>query len=274
MTMKTKKLFLFILSMLLYTGCHPLGKTGRDTVKDAPVETGGANEDDHRETPETQAPLQMETETPGDEEHQPEQRQQKQNPAEQKPGRIDLQPICQYPELPTGCEITSLAMVLNYNGISVDKCELADHYLDKGEVGTVDFRKAFEGDPRDDSSYGCYAPVIVNTANKYLEAARSELRAADISGCRLEELFPYIEAGVPVIIWGTLDCAEGYYSVTWNVDGTDISWYTPEHCRVLVGCEDGQVWTADPVYGDVRAYDIQVFESRYEDLGRQAVVIQ
>ena len=268
--MKKKKLFLFILSMLLCMGCHPSGKTDRDAVKDAPVETVRVEEDD-KKTPEAATPLQMET--PVDEKHQQTPHQQGKNPAEQEKGWIDLQPICQYPELPTGCEITSLAMVLNYHGISADKCDLADHYLDKGEVGTVDFRKAFEGDPRDDSSYGCYAPVIVNTANKYLEAAQSELRAADISGGQLEELFPYIDAGVPVIIWGTLDCAEGYYSVTWNVDGTDMSWYTPEHCRVLVGYEDGQVWTADPVYGDVRAYDLHVFESRYEDLGRQAVVI-
>ncbi len=76
--------------------------------------------------------------------------------------------ICQYPELPTGCEITSLAMVLNHYKYKVDKGTLSDKYLNKGEVGKVDPRKQFEGDPRDGNSYGCYAPVIVDTANKYL----------------------------------------------------------------------------------------------------------
>lgn len=81
---------------------------------------------------------------------------------------IDFTPICQYPELPTGCEVTSLAMVLNYYNVNCDKCEISDNYLTKGDVGTVDFHQAFEGDPRDEYSYGCYANVIVETANKII----------------------------------------------------------------------------------------------------------
>ena len=42
-----------------------------------------------------------------------------------------FRPIIQYPDLPTGCETTSLTMVLNYLGYPVDKLDLADHYLDK-----------------------------------------------------------------------------------------------------------------------------------------------
>ena len=182
--------------------------------------------------------------------------------------------ICQFPELPTGCEITSLAMLLNYHGIAADKCDLSDNYLDKGEVGTVNFREAFEGDPREEASFGCYAPVIVNTANRYLAAAGSELQANDISGQELESLFPYIDAGVPVMVWGTLDCQEGHYSVTWNVNGEDLTWFTPEHCRVLIGYDSSQVWTADPYYGDIRYYPIEQFKASYDSLYKQAVVIQ
>ena len=78
--------------------------------------------------------------------------------------RIPFTAICQYPELPTGCEVTSLSMVFNHYGHPCDKCDIADYYLTKGEVGTVDFHEAFEGDPRDESSYGCYANVIVKAA--------------------------------------------------------------------------------------------------------------
>lgn len=279
--MKKKSIFVFIMTMIICTGCHFSGGPAKDTPGDVPVETDNGEDDNGlgtdieagTETPGTEAPvtasapLQIETPAGGD--------GREPGIAEaQKSNRIDLQPICQYPELPTGCEITSLAMALNYNGIPADKCDLADHYLDKGEVGTVDFRIAFEGDPRDESSYGCYSPVIVNTANRYLQAVQSDLEAIDISGGELEDLFTYIDAGVPVIVWGTLDCAEGHYSVTWNVGGEDLTWYTPEHCMVLVGYEDGQVWAADPVYGDVRNYDINIFRSRYEALYRQAIVIQ
>jgi len=59
---------------------------------------------------------------------------------------IEINPLSQYLELATGYEITSLTMLLNYLGFNADRCDLADNYLDKGPVGTVDFRKAFEGE--------------------------------------------------------------------------------------------------------------------------------
>lgn len=186
---------------------------------------------------------------------------------------IDVKSICQYPELATGCEITSLTMTLNYYGFDVDKCDLSDYYLDKGPVGETDFRLAFEGDPRDGNSYGCYAPVIKNTANKYLQTQNSSMYAKDITGLEFEELFSYIDQKIPVIVWGTLDCREGHYSVTWNVDGKNLTWFTPEHCMVLVGYDNENVTVCDPTRGDIRSYDRQLFKSRYNSLQKQAVVI-
>ncbi len=185
-----------------------------------------------------------------------------------------FQPLCQYPELPTGCEMTSLTMVLNYYGVTADKCDISDNYLDKGTVGTVDFNVAFVGDPRDESSYGCYAPVVVNTANRYLEANQSPLRAKNLTNTELEELFTYIDANVPVIVWGTQNCQEGHYSVTWNVDGQDLTWFTPEHCMVLVGYDENNVWIADPIYGNTVSYDRDTFRNCYDSLYKQAVVIE
>lgn len=183
-------------------------------------------------------------------------------------------PLCQYPDLPTGCEVTSLTMVLNFYGINCDKCEIADNYLDKGEVGKVNFWEAFEGDPRDENSFGCYSPVIVNAANKVLNAYGSPLKAVDISGKELSELFTYVDKNTPVIVWGTQNCEPGYYSITWNVNGEDLSWFRPEHCMVLVGYDNQSVSVADPLYGDIRPYDKATFESRYNSLFRQAIIIQ
>lgn len=187
--------------------------------------------------------------------------------------RIAFTPICQYPELPTGCEVTSLAMVLNHYGVNCDKCEIADNYLTKGEVGTVDFNVAFEGDPRDENSYGCYANVIFETAQKVIDDKSAALSVNNYSGSSPETLFSLIDKDIPVVVWGTQDCQEGHYSVTWNVDGKDLTWFTPEHCMVLVGYDEGSVWVADPIYGDVRSYDRTSFENSYNSLFRQAIVI-
>ena len=185
-----------------------------------------------------------------------------------------FQPLCQYPELPNGCEITSLAAVLQYLGFSADKCDLSDNYLPKGPVGTVSFYEAFEGDPREDDAFGCYAPVIVNTAEQYLSANGSSLSVNDLTGSALEDLFSYTDRNIPVLVWATQDCREGHYSVTWNVNGEDLTWFTPEHCVVLVGYDDTMIWVADPMYGDIRGYLRDVFTARYESLYRQAIVIE
>ena len=42
--------------------------------------------------------------------------------------------ILQNPELPNGCEITSLCMLLRYLGFDADKCILADRYLPRTET--------------------------------------------------------------------------------------------------------------------------------------------
>lgn len=53
----------------------------------------------------------------------------------------------QMPELPTGCEITSLTMVLNYYGYSADKMTMALEYLP-----TVGWTNTYYGD--DGTLYG------------------------------------------------------------------------------------------------------------------------
>ena len=188
---------------------------------------------------------------------------------------LDVNCIIQLPELPTGCEITSLAIVLNHKGIVTDKCDLADNYLEKGEVGTVLPTEFFLGNPRENDSYGCYSPVIVKTANKYLAAKGSSLMATDLTGSSFNSLLSEIDNGNPVVIWATLNMDEPYYSKTWNIDGKKFTWKSREHCLVLTGydMETGIVYVADPMKGNV-TYNMEVFKDRYEKMYSQAVVIK
>ena len=186
----------------------------------------------------------------------------------------DFAVIHQHPELPTGCEATSLTMVLNYYGFPANKLDIAVNYLPKGPIGSTDFRNAFLGDPRNSWSRGCYAPAIVKTANSYLAAQKSEMKAVDISGRELTSLSAYTNANIPVMVWGTSDCRTPYVSATWYINGEKLIWVSPEHCMVLLGFPNGMVKVADPDSGNIRLYDLNLFRSRYNALHKQGVIIQ
>ena len=195
-------------------------------------------------------------------------------PADNQKSLADFKVISQLPELPTGCEVTSLTMVLNHLGINADKLDIADNYLTKGEYGVTDPRKAFVGNPRtEENSRGCYAPVLVEAANKYLSAKGSDKTAKDISGGDLEKLFPYIDKGIPVIVWGIMDCQKSEVVSIGEADGQTLNWVRPEHCMVLVGYSDTEITEADPYYGAIKTYTREQFKSGYNDLFKQAIAI-
>ena len=188
----------------------------------------------------------------------------------------DFTVLSQYPELPNGCEVTTLTAVLNYQGLEAEKTVLSDDYLPKAPVGEANFYREFVGNPRDDDAYGCYAPVVVTTAESYIDDSGSGLTVSDLTGASFQDLFGYIDQGIPVIVWATQYNQQGHYSVTWHVDGQDMTWFTPEHCIALVGydLDDWTVTVADPMTGELETYDLDAFESNYNDLHQQAIVIR
>lgn len=193
---------------------------------------------------------------------------------ETKRDPYNLKPICQHPALPTGCEMTSLAMVLNFLDVPAEKTDLADNYLTKGPIHQVSPWNAFVGNPRSSNAYGCYAPVVVKAANSYLKAKKSSLRATYISGKELETLSAYTSAGYPVLVWNTMECRKPYYSATWYVNGKKIRWIAPQHCLVLLGFKGNNVVVADPTYGTIRSFGKELFRRGYDAFFKQAVVIK
>lgn len=185
---------------------------------------------------------------------------------------LDIPFVSQYPELPTGCEITALTTVLNYLGYNVDKLTMADYYLDKGKMGEVSPYKAFVGNPRDEDSCGAFAPVLVNSATKYLKSQRSYMDVYNITGAEYNELLDYVDDGHPVLVWETMYMKEPYESCTWNIDGENIIWLSREHAMVLIGYTQSTYIMADPLRG-ICEYDKELVETRYKSMGKQAIVI-
>lgn len=132
--------------------------------------------------------------------------------------KLDVKCVLQNPELPTGCEITALTIVLNYLGYDVDKLTLADNFLDKGRVGETSPYKAFVGNPRDEDACGAFAPVIVNSAKRYLYSENSDMNVYNVTGADYSELVDYVDNGHPVLVWETMWMAKPHIAAEWNVD--------------------------------------------------------
>ena len=102
--------------------------------------------------------------------------------------------VLQNPELPNGCEITSLCEVLRYWGFAADKCDLADHYLPRSARWYgADPDRVYMGDPhKDDGSpetgYYCFAGPVVAAANAYLAAHGGGYTAHDLTGVPLQDM--------------------------------------------------------------------------------------
>ena len=162
--------------------------------------------------------------------------------------------VLQNPELPNGCEITSLCEVLRYWGFAADKCDLADHYLPRSARWYgADPDRVYMGDPhKDDGSpetgYYCFAGPVVAAANAYLAAHGGGYTAHDLTRRREDGLLRQLERGRPVIFWATLrfndvqfDACGGY---ALPGGGYHRVFHTL-HCMALCGADDTHFTVAD-----------------------------
>lgn len=189
---------------------------------------------------------------------------------------LGVRNILQKPELPAGPEITCLAIVLNYLGDYSDKVSLAENYLTLAEPGTASPYDAYLGDPKKaEGSYGCYAPVIVDAANRYFaDKGNTRKKAMDVSGSSLDELLGFVKNGTPVLVWGTTNLVEYKVTEVWEVNGEVIEWQDYEHCTVLMGYNRSRdtVIVADPLRGIVE-FDMEKYYQRYKEQHKSAVII-
>ncbi|PFJ13635.1 hypothetical protein COD67_19445 [Bacillus cereus] len=182
--------------------------------------------------------------------------------------------IQQLPELDRGCEVTSLAMMLQYAGVSVDKMKLAN------EIKKVDFiDDGVRGNPNEgfvgniytfsESGYGVYHEPLFQLAKKYLPN-----KAVDLTGKSIEEMYKSVKAGQPVVMitnatYAPLDEDE---FTTWETNSGDVSITYNEHCVVLVGFDKESVYIRDPLNDSL---DVKVprenFEQAWVQMGSQAI---
>nr|WP_142940717.1 C39 family peptidase [Bacillus thuringiensis] len=182
--------------------------------------------------------------------------------------------IQQLPELDRGCEVTSLAMLLQYAGVSVDKMELASeikkvNFLDNGVRG--DPNEGFVGNiyTFSESGYGVYHGPLFQLAKKYLPN-----KAIDLTGKSIEEVYKSVKSGKPVVMItnATYTLLDENEFTTWETNSGDVSITYNEHCVVLIGYDKEFVYIRDPLSDSL---DVKVpresFEQAWVQMGSQAI---
>lgn len=194
-----------------------------------------------------------------------------------------VQIIYQNPELPNGCEVTSLAMALAAAGCPADKLTLYRDYLPKADFSYTDGQRYgpsperwYVGDAADlNGGWYCFESPIIQAANGWLDDRGSPSRARSLTGLGRDELDRCAQDQVPLVVWTTLSFARPQYSdFSWTLeDGTVYRPYSNLHCVVLAGTEDGRYRIADPLSG-FSLVDKDVFWDSFSAMGRRAVVIE
>lgn len=188
-------------------------------------------------------------------------------------------------DFPTGCESSGAVMLLRYCGIDIGLDGFVENYLTcsalkvkNGKLTGPTPYEAFIGSPREKSGYGCYAPVIAESILKVLSekgqnAGKWEIK--NLTGTPIKTLEEYVSGGTPVLIWATNNMAEPTKGTTWRVKGTkeEFTWKRGEHCLVMTGADEGNYYFNDPVRGEGISYEKSLVESRYKQLGSQAIAI-
>ena len=214
-------------------------------------------------------------------------------PEEKHGGKVmieNVEPIMQ-DDLKAGCETYACTMLLRKLGFDVDQYFIADNYLncqyvitgDDGVKYGPDMHSAFAGTAY--AGWGVYAPAMAKSMNRYLDDQSSELNAYPLEDVPIETLCEdYISKGVPVMVWATTDMDEPYVFDEWIVDyvdenakaqkGDTVPWYMHEHCLVLIGYDDSEYYFADSTHGNISHFEKELAEERYEQMGKQAIVVK
>lgn len=188
--------------------------------------------------------------------------------------------IAQFPELPRGCEVTALAMLLNYYGIGVSKMDLA-HEVAKDPTeysqtkeGVVTFGNpsyGFVGDMYDKSKpgLGVYHEPLMELMRSYIGGD-----ALDLTGSSFTDLFYFIAKDKPVVVITnyTFTPLEPNKFEAWKTPFGDAIITTAMHAVTIIGYDESTVYFNDP-FNDTKtgSAPLTQFINAWEQMGHQAL---
>jgi uncharacterized protein YvpB len=183
----------------------------------------------------------------------------------------------QHPELPSGCEITSLSMLLNFAGVAKTKMDLLSEMpVDMTPITmNTDGSPAYWGNPNTGfvgevsgkgKGFGIYHTALFPVLKGNVPSA------VDLTGSEFSELELQLSQGIPAVVWTTIDFRVPAKWVTWDTPTGPIKTTFMEHAVLLVGYDDQYVYVNDPWTGKKQfPVNRQQFLETWEAMGRQSL---
>ena len=190
----------------------------------------------------------------------------------------------QNPELPNGCEATSLSIALNTLGCPTDKLSIAYTYLpsepfisENGLYYAPDPDMMYAGDPAENLGFYCFEYPVTVAANQFLYELGASWKAQSLDIVSGDTIEAALQAGSPVVIWSTIDysdTAQYHSDFSWILsNGETYIPYSNLHCVVVYGFSSDAYYVCDPIEGQLEI-DKSTLLLSAAALGNHAVYFQ
>ncbi|MCM3124180.1 MULTISPECIES: C39 family peptidase [unclassified Mesobacillus] len=187
--------------------------------------------------------------------------------------------IKQMPQLPRGCEVTSLAMMLNHAGVKTNKMTLAKQVKKDSTKYRYTNGKKYFGNPNygfvgnmytfSKPGFGVFNKPIAQLANTYMPG-----RIVNLSGQSFESVLNYVGAGRPVWVINTswFSYVPNKYWQTWYTPQGPVRITMKEHSVLITGYDSRYVYFNDPLDGTKNKKRLKKhFIEGWTQYGKQAI---
>lgn len=181
----------------------------------------------------------------------------------------------QLPDLPNGCEVTSLAMLLKYYDVNVSKLELSSNIKHVSSFIGNDYR----GNPHigfvgymsiKNAGWCVYNESLYDVAKKYTKRIRN------YTGNDFVRVLKLVSKGHPVMIITTLKFDRVNNMQTWSTKQGKVNVTPSSHACVITGYnkKKGIVYVNDPYGVKNKKVSLKKIEASYNQQGKQALYIE
>jgi uncharacterized protein YvpB len=186
--------------------------------------------------------------------------------------------VIQNPELPRGCEVTSITMLLQYAGKSVTKNEIANQLVkDETPIQRKGEKIKAWGDPNigfvgnmfdiTKPGYGVYHRPLHLLLNDHMKG-----NALDLTGMEFGDVLRFVEKDNPVVVIINSRFRPVHDWISWEGPTGVVRATFREHAVLLVGYDKEYVYVNDPLSGvKNRKLHRGLFKKGWEQMGQQAV---